>query len=1014
MNGAASEFVYLALDVSFKVVLLAAVAGAGLAMLAVRNSNVLHRAWTLVLAGMLLMPLLVAVTPGVPVPSWLYPAWQASARGVKAANFSAASPKSSPTAMNAIGVPLAKSQLPSDAHAASGQMKTVPDGDAKNYPPATAGGDTRARNLHAPAPNYFTSGAVPTILFLAYLAGATCFMARLMIGLWRASQLRRRAQPVSLSPIHAKLAGSTLVRQTRQIRVPLTVGWRRPCILLPSDWSSWHDSLLAAALTHERAHVERRDQWVTLVAELNRAIYWFHPMAWFLRHRLATLAEQACDDAVVEQLGDRTSYAHHLLAVAGRLGNMPWRIHPASVAMARTPRVEQRINAILDITRPLASKLGTTGAIVLLAVALPLVLLAAGLKGADGSTESTPAASEASPTVEKAVSQAESAATPLRGRVVMKFDGSPVPNADVRLVTWSQGDTHYDTKKTRSDDQGNFEFKVIPSGKNRLVAFSGDLASRQSLYKGAAVETPADGKALEPVTLEMTKCPSIAVHVTAKADSKPIAGALVRLVWTDTEQNHYTNDQGEVTLPRLTHEVWHVEVHAKGFAEEVQAINLAETELANVSFELVPGGVLYGSVLDEAGTPVAGAGISAFPANFSGEQIEYMVTDHDGKYRFSYLPLDKGLELDVSKEAYTRTRQQTSLADAPNHERKLDLVLKQRPNGGAVGGKVVGPDGKPIAGATIANHGKSSTEVRTATADANGEFLLADVYEGSIGHELIAKAQGFAPQRLPFQPGTPDKPAEIAISLAAGHRIQGKLVDEGGNPIAAAQVYFANGNWGDGMDFGGQATTGADGRFTFDSLPDRTPFNVVARGYSEINGQQLPLDGDAEVVVTMRSAGIIHGRIVDDKTGLPVTSFNVSITFSPDRKPDEPDTGLTGPRATSPNGERFANSDGVFRLDGLVRDMPLQVTVVADGYDRETVRRVVATADADAKAVEFRLKPLGSLGETQIRGHLVDSDSKPVAGAEVRLIVAETRPFPRDRYPFNWQMIRSGQVQSTG
>ncbi|HEY4233651.1 MAG TPA: carboxypeptidase-like regulatory domain-containing protein [Lacipirellulaceae bacterium] len=94
--------------------------------------------------------------------------------------------------------------------------------------------------------------------------------------------------------------------------------------------------------------------------------------------------------------------------------------------------------------------------------------------------------------------------------------------------------------------------------------------------------------------------------------------------------------------------------------------------------------------------------------------------------------------------------------------------------------------------------------------------------------------------------------------------------------------------------------------------------------------------------------------------------------------------------------------------------MPLQVTVVADGYDRETVRRVVAAADADAKAVEFRLKPLGSLGETQIRGLLVDSDSKPVAGAEVRLIVAETRTFPRDRYPFNWQMIRSGQVQSTG
>ena len=47
-------------DVSLKSILLAAVAGAGMAVLRVRNSSIRHRVWTAVLTGMLVMPLLAA------------------------------------------------------------------------------------------------------------------------------------------------------------------------------------------------------------------------------------------------------------------------------------------------------------------------------------------------------------------------------------------------------------------------------------------------------------------------------------------------------------------------------------------------------------------------------------------------------------------------------------------------------------------------------------------------------------------------------------------------------------------------------------------------------------------------------------------------------------------------------------------------------------------------------------------------------------------------------------------
>ncbi len=118
------------------------------------------------------------------------------------------------------------------------------------------------------------------------------------------------------------------------------------------------------------------------LAELNRAIYWFHPLAWFLRRRLSELAELNCDDAVLEADGDRTQYARHLLEVASTLAAAGSRYRPplSGVAMARKPNVETRIDAILDATRPLARRIGRLGAITLLVVGATAILLAAALR----------------------------------------------------------------------------------------------------------------------------------------------------------------------------------------------------------------------------------------------------------------------------------------------------------------------------------------------------------------------------------------------------------------------------------------------------------------------------------------------------------------------------------------------------------------------------------------------------------------------------------------------------------
>jgi protocatechuate 3,4-dioxygenase beta subunit len=383
-------------------------------------------------------------------------------------------------------------------------------------------------------------------------------------------------------------------------------------------------------------------------------------------------------------------------------------------------------------------------------------------------------------------------------------------------------------------------------------------------------------------------------------------------------------------------------------------------------------------------------------------------TDPQGKFRFESVPLNQALLLSLSKEGLSNLQKEVSLTAPNDVDKEFTIKMKPRPFGGSVRGTVRDTSGKPIAGAAVINEGPSSREIRKTTTDADGNYELNDVFSGSVGYELIAKAQHFAPQRLKFAPGTAAESGKADITLAAGQRIRGRVVDESGKPIREAQVYFSDGNYGGSMNFGGGLTTGADGRFEFDSLPPDTTFNVTAVGYPGVQHLKLLLGGNDEVAVTLKSEGVIKGRVVDAVTGKPISPFNVQLTFSPDRKPTDVDHPLDGERATSPAGERITDPDGTFLLNNLARSMPLQVTVAADGYEHVVERRIEAAAPADAKVVE-------------IHGRIVMADGKPAAGVELRLISArEIKPVtaPREIYndfPLDWQTIRRGYAdRATG
>ena len=116
----------------------------------------------------------------------------------------------------------------------------------------------------------------------------------------------------------SRFAGGA-VFESAAVAAPLTVGTLAPRIVLPSDWTSWPAWKLDAVLAHERAHLRRRDPIVLLIVHVNRCLFWFHPVAWWLDREIRNAAEQACDDAAVSATGRPRQYAETLLDVADAL-----------------------------------------------------------------------------------------------------------------------------------------------------------------------------------------------------------------------------------------------------------------------------------------------------------------------------------------------------------------------------------------------------------------------------------------------------------------------------------------------------------------------------------------------------------------------------------------------------------------------------------------------------------------------------------------------------------------------
>ncbi len=203
----------------------------------------------------------------------------------------------------------------------------------------------------------------------AYTSIAVAFLVRYAIGMLLVQRLIAKSMIAKSTPL-------TRFRESESIAVPLTVGWLRPEILLPLEWREWDQAKLNAVLEHEGAHARRRDGLAAGLAGVNRCVFWFHPVAWWLERRLALLAELACDESCVAATGDRERYAQLLLEMAEVVDGSHGRLRRHALTMAASSHIRRRIDSILEDGRTFSRGLSRTARAALALCAIPMVLAA--------------------------------------------------------------------------------------------------------------------------------------------------------------------------------------------------------------------------------------------------------------------------------------------------------------------------------------------------------------------------------------------------------------------------------------------------------------------------------------------------------------------------------------------------------------------------------------------------------------------------------------------------------------
>jgi len=174
-----------------------------------------------------------------------------------------------------------------------------------------------------PAAASLHSSILPTLAAIVWACGCAAVLG-VWFRRWRKTAAAMRAavpleegREVEALRCMERVAGiraSIGARLSQAQLEPGIIGLFRPVLLWPQGISSClEDAQLEAILAHELWHVRRRDNLTAAIHQVVTALFWFHPLLWWMGARLAEERERACDEQVLTLGSDREVYARSVL-----------------------------------------------------------------------------------------------------------------------------------------------------------------------------------------------------------------------------------------------------------------------------------------------------------------------------------------------------------------------------------------------------------------------------------------------------------------------------------------------------------------------------------------------------------------------------------------------------------------------------------------------------------------------------------------------------------------------------
>ncbi|MFD2582298.1 M56 family metallopeptidase [Pedobacter vanadiisoli] len=104
------------------------------------------------------------------------------------------------------------------------------------------------------------------------------------------------------------------VMQSGIVQVPMVVGYFKPLILIPLGLlNGLSNAEVEAILSHELAHIKRKDYLVNLFQSFIEIVFFFNPAVLWVSQLIKTEREHCCDDLAIACVNDRKNYVQALI-----------------------------------------------------------------------------------------------------------------------------------------------------------------------------------------------------------------------------------------------------------------------------------------------------------------------------------------------------------------------------------------------------------------------------------------------------------------------------------------------------------------------------------------------------------------------------------------------------------------------------------------------------------------------------------------------------------------------------